>query len=190
MARSLGEPQGSMRMLLVISVLSFAPMSAHADVTLNGVFTDQMILQRDMPVPVYGMAEPGEKVTVAFSGREKSVVAEKDGKWSVKLDAMKASTTPAAMTVSGKNKLTLNDILMGDIWICSGQSNMEWVLGACNRPDDLKQADFPLIRLFQMRGTVSSYPRTQVSCIPWSPCTPQAVRDFPAVGYYFGRKVH
>ncbi len=165
-------------------------MSAHADVTLNGVFTDQMILQRDMPVPVYGMAEPGEKVTVAFSGREKSVVAEKDGKWSVKLDAMKASTTPAAMTVSGKNKLTLNDILMGDIWICSGQSNMEWVLGACNRPDDLKQADFPLIRLFQMRGTVSSYPRTQVSCIPWSPCTPQAVRDFPAVGYYFGRKVH
>ena len=111
-----------MNKLLVLSLLAFAPLSAHADVILNAVFTDHMILQRDMPVPVYGTAEPGEKVTVAFSGKEKSVVADKDGKWSVKLDAMKVSTTPAVMTVSGKNKLTLSDILMGDIWICSGQS--------------------------------------------------------------------
>ena len=178
-----------MNKLLVVSVLSFAPLSAHADVTLNGVFTDHMILQRDIPVPVYGTAEPGEKVNVAFAGKEKSVVADKDGNWSVKLDAMKVSTTPAVMTVSGKNKLTLNDILMGDIWICSGQSNMEWVLGNCNRPDDLAQANFPLIRLFQMRGTASPSPRTVVNCIPWTPCTPESVKNFPAVGYYFGRKV-
>ena len=178
-----------MKKMLVLSVLAFALLSAHADVTLNGVFTDHMILQRDMAVPVYGTAEPGEKVTVAFAGKEKSVVTDKDGKWSVKLDAMKAATSPAVMTVSGKNKLTLSDILMGDIWVCSGQSNMEWVLGNCNRPDDLQQANFPLIRLFQMRGTVSSSPRTEVICIPWTPCTPQAVKDFPAVGYYFGRKV-
>jgi sialate O-acetylesterase len=179
-----------MKNLLVSAVLSFASMLAHADVTLNGVFTDHMILQRDIPVSVYGVAEPGENVAVAFMGQEKSAVAGKDGKWSVKLDAMKFSATPAAMTVSGKNTITLNDILMGDIWICSGQSNMEWVLGNCNRPDDLKQADFPLIRLFQMRGVVSSYPRTDVSCIPWAPCTPQSVQNFPAVGFYFGRKVH
>ena len=179
-----------MNKLLVFTVLSFAPLPAHADVTLNGVFTDHMILQRDIPVSVYGVAEPGEKVTVTISGQEKSAAADKDGKWSVKLDAMKVSTAPAVMTVSGKNKLTLNDILMGDIWICSGQSNMEWVLGACNRPDDLQQANFPLMRLFQMRGTVSPCPRTEVSCIPWTPCTPQAVKDFPAVGFYFGRKVH
>ena len=179
-----------MSRLLAYLALSFAPLSTHADVTLNGVFTDHMILQRDMLVPVYGTAEPGERVTVAFAGKEKSVVSDKDGKWSVKLDAMKVSTASEAMTVSGKNKLTLNDILMGDIWICSGQSNMEWVLGNCNRPDDLAQANFPLIRLFQMRGTVSSSPRTEVTCIPWAPCTPQTVKDFPAVGYYFGRKVH
>ena len=178
-----------MKNMLAFTVLSFAPMAAHADIVLNGVFTDHMILQRDIPVPVYGNAEPGEMVTVAFSGKEKSVVTDKDGKWSVKLDAMKASTTPAVMTVAGKNKLTLSDILIGDIWICSGQSNMEWVLGNCNRPDDLQQANFPSIRLFQMRGVVSSYPRTDVSCIPWTSCTPQAVKDFPAVGFYFGRKV-
>ena len=176
--------------VVIVTVLSFVTMSAYADVTLNAVFTDHMILQRDMPVPVYGTAEPGEKVTITFAGKEKSVMADKDGNWSVKLDAMKVSTTPAVMTVSGKNKLRLNDILMGDIWICSGQSNMEWVLGNCNRPDDLAQANFPLMRLFQMRGTVSSSPRTEVSCIPWGPCTPQSVKDFPAVGYYFGRKVH
>jgi len=179
-----------MNKLLVFSVLAFVPLSAHADVILNGVFTDHMILQRDMPVPVYGTAEPGEKVTVAFAGKEKSVAADKDGKWNVKLDAMKVSTTPAVMTVSGKNKLTLNDILMGDIWVCSGQSNMEWVLGNCNRLDDIQQANFPLIRLFQMRGTVSPSPLTDVNCIPWTPCTPQTIGGFPAVGYYFGRKVH
>ena len=170
-------------------VLAFVPLPAHADVMLNAVFTDHMILQRDMPVPVYGTAEPGEKVTVAFSGKEKSVVADKDGNWSVKLDAMKVSTAPAVMTVSGKNKLTLNDILMGDIWICSGQSNMEWVLGACNRPDDLAQANVPMIRLYQMRGTAAPTPRTEFNCLPWTPCTPESVKNFPAVGYYFGRKV-
>ena len=170
-------------------VLAFVPLPAHADVILNAVFTDHMILQRDMPVPVYGTAEPGEKVTVAFSGKEKSVVADKDGNWSVKLDAMKVSTAPAVMTVSGKNKLTLNDILMGDIWICSGQSNMEWVLGACNRPDDLAQANVPMIRLYQMRGTAAPTPRTEFNFLPWTPCTPESVKNFPAVGYYFGRKV-
>jgi sialate O-acetylesterase len=178
-----------MNKLLVVSLLAFAPLSAHADVVLNAVFTDHMILQRDMPVPVYGTAEPGEKVTVAFAGKEKSVVADKDGNWSVKLDAMKVSTTPAVMTVSGKNKLTLNDILMGDIWICSGQSNMEWVLGACNRPDDLAQANVPMIRLYQMRGTAAPTPRNEFNCLPWTPCTPESVKNFPAVGYYFGRKV-
>ena len=178
-----------MNKLLVVSLLAFAPLPAHADVILNAVFTDHMILQRDMPVPVYGTAEPGEKVTVAFAGKEKSVVADKDGNWSVKLDAMKVSTTPAVMTVSGKNKLTLNDILMGDIWICSGQSNMEWVLGACNRPDDLAQANVPMIRLYQMRGTAAPTPRTEFNCLPWTPCTPESVKNFPAVGYYFGRKV-
>ena len=178
-----------MNKLLVVSLLAFAPLSAHADVVLNAVFTDHMILQRDMPVPVYGTAEPGEKVTVAFAGKEKSVVADKDGNWSVKLDAMKVSTTPAVMTVSGKNKLTLNDILMGDIWICSGQSNMEWVLGVCNRPDDLAQANVPMIRLYQMRGTAAPTPRNEFNCLPWTPCTPESVKNFPAVGYYFGRKV-
>ena len=178
-----------MKKIITSTVLLCSALSVHADVTLNGVFTDHMILQRDMPVPVYGTAEAGEKVTVTFAGKEKSGVADKDGNWSVKLDAMKVSTTPAVMTVSGKNKLTLNDILMGDIWICSGQSNMEWVLGNCNRPDDLAQANFPLIRLYQMRGTAAPTPRTEFNCMPWTPCTPESVKNFPAVGYYFGRKV-
>ncbi|MEI6233076.1 MAG: sialate O-acetylesterase [Planctomycetota bacterium] len=179
-----------MKKLFALIILLCVTMSAYAEVVLNGVFADHMVLQRDIPVSLYGVAAPGEKVTVAFAGQEKSATADKEGAWSVKLDAMKVSTTPAAMTVSEKNKITLNDIVIGDVWICSGQSNMEWVLGACNRPDDLKQANFPLIRLFQMRGVVSSQPRTEVRCFPWAPCTPQSVENFPAVGFYFGRKVH
>ena len=179
-----------MKKLLMSAILSFATLSAYADVTLNGVFTDRMVLQRDIPVSVYGAADPGEQVIVVFSGQEKSVTAGRDGTWSIKLDAMKVSSNAVAMTVAGKNKITVNDILVGDVWVCSGQSNMEWTLRNCNRPEDLKQANFPLIRLFQMRGVVASHPRTEVSCFAWAPCTPQSVENFPAVGYYFGRKVH
>jgi len=178
-------------------VLLTTTMSAHAEVTLNGLFTDHMVLQRELPVAVYGMAEPGEKVTVAFSGQEKSSTAGKDGTWRVKLDAMNASTNAAVLAVTGKNKIELKDILIGDVWVCSGQSNMEWTLGSCKRPDDIKEANFPLIRQFLVPAQVSSYPKTDVSSSPvrgirsgWAVCTPQSAGQFTAVGFYFGRKIH
>ena len=178
-------------------VLLTTTMSAHAEVTLNGLFTDHMVLQRELPVAVYGAAEPGEKVTVAFSGQEKAATAGKDGTWSVQLDAMQASTNAAVLTVTGKNKIELKDILIGDVWVCSGQSNMEWTLGNCKRPDDIKEANFPLIRQFLVPAQVSSYPKTDVSSSPvrgirsgWAVCTPQSAGQFTAVGFYFGRKIH
>jgi len=193
-----------MRKLIVLAVLLFATMSAYADVTLNGLFTDHMVLQRDIPVSVNGMAEPGEKVTVTFALRqgsidfaqdrsgqasqEKSATADKDGKWSVKLDAMKATTNSVAMTVTGKNKITLNDIVIGDVWVCSGQSNMEFGMGGCNRPDDIKDANIPLMRQFYVQKHPSSFPLKEVKS-SWTVCTSQSAAGFTAVGFYFGRKL-
>ena len=109
-----------MKTLSVQAAFLLAAVSASADVKLNPIFDDHAVLQRDIPVSVYGMAEPGEKVTVAFAGQTKSATADKDGAWCVKLAAMKACTNSATMTVTGKNKLTLNDVVVGDVWICSG----------------------------------------------------------------------
>ena len=164
-------------------------MSAYADVTLHGIFMDHMILQREIPVAVYGVAAPGEKVTVAFANQTKSATAGKDGAWSVKLDAMKALTTPAAMTVSGKNTITLNDIVVGDVWVCGGQSNMVWLLGNCNRPEDVAQANFPLIRMFAVPEATAVNPRSEVKS-GWAVCSPQSAGGFTAAGFYFARKIH
>jgi sialate O-acetylesterase len=105
-----------MKTLSVLTAFLFAVVSASADVTLNTIFDDHAVLQRDIPVSVYGKAEPGEKVTVAFAGQTKSATADKEGAWCVKLDAMRASSNSATMTVTGKNTLTLKDVVVGDVW--------------------------------------------------------------------------
>jgi len=179
------------RIVTAAAVISLCllTLSAYADVTLNGLFTDHMVLQRDMPVSVYGSAEPAEKVTVTFSGQAKSVVADKEGNWSVTLDAMKTSTNSAALTVSGKNKVTLSDVLVGDVWICVGQSNMEYLLDNCGRPEDVSSANYPLIRQFNVPHVFAEHLQTDVRG-NWMVCAPQSAGNITAVGFYFARKVH
>ena len=157
-------------------------------VTLDGLFTDHMVLQRDIPVTVAGAAAPGEKVTVAFAGQKLTATAGTDGKWSVKLAAMKANKTPATMTVGTGNELTLQDIVVGDVWLCSGQSNMEFKLGQSNRPDDVKSAELPLIRQFTVPRNRIATP-CEVVKSAWVVCSPQSAAGFTAVGFYFARKV-
>ncbi len=164
-------------------------MAAFADVSLNGLFADHMVLQREIPVAVFGTATPGENVTVKFAGQEKSAAAGPDGRWIVKLDALNSSKEGASMTVAGKNTVTVSDVVVGDIWVCSGQSNMEMTLGGCQRPEDIQSADFPLIRQFQVPGRPSSVPLSEARN-SWNICTPQSAPGFTAVGFYFGRKLH
>jgi len=178
-----------MQQLSVLMVLGLLTLSASADVALNGLFTDHIVLQRDIPVAVYGKAEPGEKVTVAFAGQEKAALTDKAGNWSVKLDALKASKTPATLNIAGKNKVTLNDVVVGDVWVCSGQSNMEFLLGNCGRPDETKEASYPLIRQFDVLHNFCGWRQPDVKG-NWVSCTPQTAGNFTAVGYYFGRKIH
>ena len=157
-----------MKNLFPATMFLSAALSASADVKLNELFADHMVLQRDLPVAVFGAAEPNEKVTVAFAGQEKSVAADKDGRWMIKLDAMKAAAVPAVMTVTGNNKLTLNDVVVGDVWICSGQSNMDFTPGAYHNaldplPYDQKDFDFPLLRQFHLLNEPSMNPETGIA---------------------------
>lgn len=181
----------NMNKLLLMAVLLFETMPALADVTLSGLFTDHMVLQRNGPVSIYGKAEPGEKITVTFAGQEKRAIAGQDGKWNVKLNALKASTNSATLCISGKNTVTISDVVVGDVWVCSGQSNMEWTLGNCNRPDDIKEADYPLIRQFFVPCCLGRSPRSDGTYTggKWTECTPKTAGNFTAVGFYFARKI-
>lgn len=188
----------------VLTALLFAAAPARADVTLNALFDDHMVLQRDIPVSIHGAAEPGEKVSVAFAGQSKSATADQDGRWSVRLDAMKACTKPAVMTVSGRSTRTINDVVVGDVWVCSGQSNMDFTPGAYSGPNDPKpydekDFDFPLLRQFHVINEPSMRPATDVKVnrgngtseedAAWLPCKPTTGTRFTAVGLYFGRKL-
>ncbi len=186
-----------MKQLSIISFVMAFTLSAHADVALHGLFTDHMVLQRDMSASVYGRADAGEKVSVSFAGQNKATTADKDGSWLVKLDAMKACADPAAMAVAGKNKLTLEDIVVGDIWVCSGQSNMGFAMGAYGSPYVGEHFELPLVRQFHVSSPPSMSPVSSVKgnthggkSGKWLVCSPKTGKFFCAVGVYFARKVH
>ena len=161
---------------------------AQADVRLPRIFTDHMVLQRDVPVHVWGWAEPGEKVTVQFAGQTVTATASAKGAWMVKLAAMKASATPQELIVKGKNSITIADVLVGDVWICSGQSNMEFDMNGCNAPEDIAAANLPSIRHIKLDHRAMGQPDAEVVG-QWSACTPDTVRGFTAVGFYFARRI-
>lgn len=164
---------------------------ARADVTPAALFTDHAVLQRDKPVPVWGRADAGEKVTVTFAGQSRSATAGRDGKWIVLLDALETSATGADLTIAGKNTITLRDVVVGEVWLCSGQSNMEWpVSGAADAAAEIAAANFPLLRHVKIERTVAEAPAETVKTGGWQGATPQTVGAFTAVGYFFARDVH
>ncbi|AKC82687.1 hypothetical protein IMCC26134_07710 [Verrucomicrobia bacterium IMCC26134] len=169
---------------------------ARAEVALPGIFTDHMVLQRDQPVAVWGTATPGESVTVRFATESQSTVADSSGKWSLRLGALPASAEGREFTVIASNTITLTDVLVGEVWLCSGQSNMEKPLGirAGQTPCDnsiaeIAAAAHPLLRLYQFprNGNASEGDST----LRWLACSPASVdkSHFSASGYYFGREL-
>lgn len=170
---------------LAVSVSS----TARGDVKLPAIFTSHLVLQRDHANPVWGWASPGEEVTVSIGDQKHKTKADDKGKWSVKLDPLKTNATPQQMTVQGKNKLTLDDILVGEVWICSGQSNMQWSVNQANDPDlETKTANLPLLRLITVPNVGTQEPQDDFKG-EWMVCSPQTVGDFSAVGYFFGRQL-
>ncbi|GIV19155.1 MAG: 9-O-acetylesterase [Armatimonadota bacterium] len=163
--------------------------SAFADVRLARIFSDHAVLQRGKPVPVWGTAEPGEKVTVEFRGQKVSTTANDNGEWRVTLKPMPAGG-PFQMTVRGHNTIVLQDVLVGEVWVCSGQSNMEWPVALSNNAEqEIAQANHPQIRLFMVPKAVADRPLKDLSGGAWQPCTPETVRNFSAVGYFFAREL-
>ncbi len=162
----------------------------YADVKLPEIFSSHMVLQRNAKVPVWGTANAGEQVTVKINGQEKNTTANSVGKWELELSPMKAGG-PFKMEVKGSNTITLDDVMIGEVWLCSGQSNMEYgVGGVINAGTEIANANYPKIRLFQVNHNWNNVPQTNSLSASWKTCSPATVGGFSAVAYFFGRKVY
>jgi sialate O-acetylesterase len=176
-----------------IMLLAALPLTAHANVTVAALFTDHAVLQRDASVPVWGSAAPGETVTVKFRDQTVSATTAPDGRWSVHLSPLKPGA-PTSLIVSGKNTITLKDIVVGEVWVCSGQSNMEFRVwgppGDVYRVNDadaeVAAANHPMIRHFKVEQAVATHP-SDTARGSWIVCSPATVGQFTAVGYFFAR---
>jgi len=175
-----------MKLPLILLLLLASGITAAANVTLPDVISDAMVLQRDRAVPIWGTADPGESVTVKFGSQSRTAVAGGDGKWTIRLSPMRASATPQTMVVEGRNRIELKDILVGEVWLVSGQSNMQRLLSeTANGEQAIAGANHPLIRLFNVSRQVA-FKHAQPPLGVWRACSPESVKEFSAAGYYFG----
>ena len=164
-------------------------LSAQAEVSLPNIFGDHMVLQREQANPVWGKASPGEKVSVSIGGQSHTTITTADGSWQVTLEPLEVGG-PYELEIRGNNTLTFSDILVGEVWVCSGQSNMGWAVRASADAElQIASANYPEIRLLSVPQIASQEPRDNFNG-SWNICKPQTVADFSAVGYSFGRRLH
>ncbi len=176
--------------MLALTVWGTAPLALHGNVKLPRVVGSNMVLQRDAPLTIWGWADPGEKVVIAFAGKTLSVRADREGNWKTVFPPMKAGG-PFTMVIRAKNTIQLDNIMVGEVWICSGQSNMEWIVANSNNSqEEIKRADYPDIRLFDVPNRISFKPESDVSGGTWKICSPETVANFSAIGYFFGRNLY
>lgn len=167
-----------------------------ANVRMPALIGDHMVLQRDAKIVLWGWADPGEHVQIEFHGRVNEARTERSGRWSTIVGPFPAGG-PFELIVTGNIRLVIHDVLIGDVWLATGQSNLEYPLqgtAALNGLDHAEQevagADFPQIRLLRVDHTVALMPETHVDADAWTAVTPTAVASFSAVGYFFGRELH
>ncbi len=183
------------RSALHIMSIVFAATLAHAEVRLPGIFSSHMVLQRDMPIHIWGEAAPAEQVTVSFQNSTASVMADESGRWSLYLSPRPAGG-PFTLSVRASNTLQFDDILIGDIWMASGQSNMELPLKGYdpntqiqNAANEIAAANYPQMRLLLVQHDASDFPLGNPKTSGWSICNPESARSFSAVAYFFGRAI-
>ena len=153
------------------------------------IFGSHMVLQRDQKDRVWGWAEPGEEVTVKIAGQSQTAKAGPDGSWQVMLEPMQAGG-PHVLSIQGKNTIEFDDVLVGEVWICSGQSNMQWPVAVANNADlEIASAKYPIIRLITVPNFGTQEPQKDFRGA-WQACRPDTVGGFSAVGYFFGRQLH
>ena len=183
--------------LLVFLSCSYCPFHVQEKdyLMLPKIFGDNMVLQRNQDVPVWGKATPGKTVQVIFRDQNKKVRVDADSVWKVMLSPMEAGGPDMLMVKSGSEGITLKNIMVGEVWLCSGQSNMEMpVISAWatvdNAEKEAKNANYPDIRLFRVEKIPSVVPAKDVTSNGWKSCSPESVEDFSAVGYFFGRELY
>ena len=175
--------------LWLFAILFAVATVGRANISLPDVLSDGMVLQQNQKVPIWGKADPGEVVTVRFAGQSKKTIASQDGKWIIKLDPLQANATPATMTVSAHNTIELKDILVGEVWLVAGQSNMQRLLSeTANGETAMAAANYPLIRLFNVSRQVA-FKHAPPPLATWQACSPETVKQFSAAGYYFGMEL-
>ena len=180
--------------IILLSLLTAIPCLA-VELVLPTVFSDHMVLQREQSVPVWGKADPNAVVTVEFAGQKKTTTADQGGNWMVKLDPLKASSESRELNVSSSLKSEVKnqrftDVLVGEVWLCSGQSNMQCAMQNTENPAEaIAAANYPNIRLYDTPRVPSESPMEKIDA-QWKTCTPDAIQSFSGVAYYFGRKLH
>jgi len=182
------SPMRWVSLFAVCCGLGFSAVAV-AEVKLPAVIGSNMVLEREAKVPIWGTAEPREQVTVTLGDQHASATADDQGQWRVTLQPLKAGG-PLEMTVAGKNTIKLANILVGEVWVCSGQSNMAVPLRqAANAEEEIAAAEYPRIRLFTLNKEVTQTPRLDAHG-EWVECSPKTAAVFSAVGYFFGRQIH
>ncbi|HEX4229649.1 MAG TPA: sialate O-acetylesterase [Bryobacteraceae bacterium] len=181
---------------LTLVLLAFTAVAARAEVRLPKIFSSHMVLQRDQPIHIWGFSDPAEKVSASLSGANRSTIGDSLGHWSLYLPAQSAGG-PFRLTISGSNKIVLEDILIGDVWFASGQSNMEMPLNGFpksafvqNSAEEIKNANHSNLRLLLIHRTATQYPQNDFQGdVAWTTCTPETAAKFSAVAYFFGRDI-
>ncbi|MDP0494919.1 MAG: sialate O-acetylesterase [Verrucomicrobiota bacterium JB024] len=176
---------------LTLLALLFSTLASAQELRLPSVFSDHMVLQRDTDIRVWGWAPPNADVTVAFKGQSVNARADKDGRWRADLKPVAADASPVELTVTAAGKsVSVKDVLVGEVWLCSGQSNMAWpVQKADNADKEIADAQWPQIRHIEAPRTPNMQPQDD-SKTQWEVCSPETVGSFTAVGYFFGRRLH
>src|SRR5437588_9184689 len=171
-------------------LLLFTSPGAEAEPRLPHLFTDHMVLQRDMNISVWGWADPAEHIAVSLGPNARETVTAADGHWNVSLPAIHAGG-PFTLIVRGKKVVEVKDVLLGEVWIASGQSNMTYALsGATRAAEEIPAAAFPQIRFFTVPKKIALTPQENTLPAAWEVCTPDTAKIFSAVAYFFGRDLH
>ncbi|TWT58327.1 hypothetical protein KOR42_17010 [Thalassoglobus neptunius] len=183
--------------LVVLMLLGIAPDAVSAELRVAGILTDHMVLQRDQPIHVRGWTEVGDAVTVTFADQTKQATSDKNGKWSVTFEPFAASLQGRLLRIkSGEESIVINDVLVGEVWHASGQSNMAMTVGAMSREletvkDDIAEADYPGIRFCRINEPESPEPLTDLrKPVDWIVCQPKTVSRFSGVAFYFARRLN
>jgi len=182
---------------LSLTLAAALPCARATAVALNPLFGDHSVLQRDKPLPIWGTAGPGDTVVVTFHGQSAKAVAGADGKWLVSIGPFPASAEPSDLVASSSNTVTIHDVLVGEVWLCGGQSNMEFKVDdggftyhVNNSREELDAANYPLIRQIEITRAVSTKPVSIPETKGWKVASPETVGGFTAVGYFFARDIH